>query len=122
MLQRRAVFTGFNPVTRRFDADQTDVGFIDKVSKHTDSVGSAADAGDDRIRKTSFFFKKLRFGLFANHALEFTYDGRERVRARRGTEHIVRGLIAARPVAQRFVTGIFQRGGTAVHRNHFGTH
>ncbi|MNT52700.1 hypothetical protein D3C72_1897390 [compost metagenome] len=42
--------------------------------------------------------------------------------ARSGTKHVVRGIVAARPVAQRFVTGIFQRGGAAVYRDHFGTH
>ncbi|MPM80074.1 hypothetical protein SDC9_127120 [bioreactor metagenome] len=34
----------------------------------------------------------------------------------------MRGIVAARPVAQRFVTGIFQRCGTAVNGDNFCTH
>ncbi len=67
-------------------------------------------------------FQDLRFGLFANHALEFTHNRRERVRTGGGAQHIVRLFVAAGPVAQRLVTGIFQRGGAAVHRDHLGAH
>ena len=122
MLQRRAVFTRFNAVTGRLDANQAHAGVVDKVCEHTDGVGAAADAGDHRIREATLFFEDLRFGLFTDHALEFAHDSRERVRASRGTEHIVCGFIAARPVAQRFVTGVFQRRGAAVHRDHFCSH
>ena len=126
-------FAAYDEVVRRtsaelaagssqFNANQANAGIFNKVGKHTNGVRPPANAGNHRIRQTAFFFTNLYFGLFTNHALEFTYDSRERMRTRRGTQHIVRGVIAARPVAQRFVTGIFQRGGTAVHRDHFRAH
>ena len=122
MLQRRTVLTRFNAVAGRLNANQPNAGFVDKIGKHADGVRSAANAGDHRIRQATLFFEDLRFSLFSDHALEFTHDGRERVWACRGTEHIVGGFVAARPVAQRFITGIFQRGRTAVHRDHFRPH
>ncbi|CST41236.1 Uncharacterised protein [Shigella sonnei] len=44
------------------------------------------------------------------------------MRASCGAQHIVRGFVTTGPVAQRLVTGIFQRRGTAMHRDHFRTH
>ena len=38
MLQRRAVFTRFNTMTRRLDANQTHAGVVDKVCEHADGV------------------------------------------------------------------------------------
>ena len=52
-------------------------------------------------------FQDLRFGLFANHALEFTHNRRERVRTGRGAQHIVRLFVAAGPVAQRSLQASF---------------
>ena len=94
-------------MTCRLHANQANSGFVDKIGEHADSVRSAADAGNNRIRQATFFLEDLRFGLFANHALEFTHDGRERVRARGGAEHIVGFFVAAGPVAQGLVAGIF---------------
>ena len=106
----------------RLDANQTDAGFINKVREHTDGVRTAAHAGDNRVRQATFFFKDLRFSFLADHALKFTNNGREGMWTCRRTEHIVRGIVAARPVAQRFVTGIFQRCRTAVNRDNFSPH
>ncbi len=122
VLERRAVLTGFDTQAGRFHADKPNVGVIDKIGEHADGVGAAADAGDDRIRQAAFALQHLRFGFFADHALEFTHDSRVRMRAGGGAEHIVRGFIAAGPVAQRFVAGVFQGGGAAVHRDHFRAH
>lgn len=122
MFQRRAVFSRLNPVTAWLYANQTDAGFINKIGEHTDGVRTAAHAGDNGVRQTTFFFQNLRLGFFTDHPLELTHNSREGVRTCRCTEHIVRGIVAARPVAQRFVTGIFQRCGTAVNGDNFCTH
>ncbi|MNG91200.1 hypothetical protein D3C79_501070 [compost metagenome] len=122
MFQRRTMLAGFDPQARGFNADQANAGIIDKVGKHADGVGTAANAGQYGIRQTAFTLQHLSFGFFADHALEFTHDGRERVRACGSTQHVVSLFVRARPVAQRFVTGIFQRGRAAVHRDHFCSH
>ncbi|SBM01590.1 Uncharacterised protein [Klebsiella oxytoca] len=95
VLKRRPVFAGFDPMSRGLHANQANGGVVDKVSEHADSIGAAANAGDNRIRQASFFLQDLRFSLFANHALEFTHDGRERMRSSGGAKHVVGFFIAA---------------------------
>ncbi|SRN39479.1 Uncharacterised protein [Shigella flexneri] len=93
------MLASFDTVTTRLHTNQADVGFIDEISKHADGIRTAANTGDNGIRQATFSFQNLRFGFFANHPLKLTDNGRIRMRASRGAQHIVRGFITAGPVA-----------------------
>ena len=85
MFEWCTVLAGFNTVPGRLDADQSD-GFIgNKPGKCADSVGTATDTGDHRIRKTSFTGEDLGAGLITDHALELADNRRVRMRTCRGT-------------------------------------
>lgn len=122
VLEWRAMLAGFNAVTSRLHADQTDTWFINKVGKHSNRVRSPSHAGDNRIRHTAFSFQNLHPGLFSNHALEFTNNSWEGTWTRGCSEHEMRLFIATGPVAKRLVGGIFPGRGTAVYRDHLRPH
>ena len=93
------MLASFDTVAARLHTNQADVGFVDEICKHTDGIRTTANTGDNGIRQATFSFQNLRFRFFANHPLKLTHNGRVRMRASCGTQHIVRGFITAGPVA-----------------------
>ncbi|MNH14783.1 hypothetical protein D3C79_743810 [compost metagenome] len=108
--ERRAVLAALDTVTTRLDADQTYFRVVDKVGKHADGVGAAADAGDHGVGQALFFFEALGLGLLADHLLELPHDCGEGVGAGGGAEQVVGAVVVGSPVTQRLVAGILQGG------------
>ena len=70
-------------------ADETNVFVLNEIVEASDSIGAAAYAGQDNIRKSSLFFQHLFFDLLGDHCLEITYDSWERVRSHNRSQYIM---------------------------------
>src|SRR5215831_8348890 len=91
------------------DADDLDRGIGDKGMEGTDGVGSAADAGDERIRQPPGTGEYLRARLPADDRLELAYQVWVRMRADHRAEQIISSERVRHPVAQRLVDRGAQR-------------
>jgi hypothetical protein len=74
------------------------------------AVAAAADAGDEQIGQAFLALQNLAACLDADDAVEIAHHHRERMRAERGTEDVVRGAHVRDPVAHGFVHGFLERG------------
>ncbi len=66
-------------------------------------------------RQALFRGKDLLAGLAADYCLKITHHRGIRMRAKNGTEQIVRVANIGDPVAHRFVNGIFERAAAGLH-------
>ena len=114
---------GVKAVSGRLNAIELDVLLLEEVSEDADGVGAAADACENRVRKTSvLLLHELPLGLLADNLLELLHYGRERMRTCRGAEHVMGVLEAACPVAERLVAGLLQCADSGGYRNDLSPH
>ncbi len=85
-----------------------------------DGVGTATDAGGDRIGQPTGERLHLGASLQTDDALQIAHHHRERMRTRRGAEAIVGGVSIGDPVAQRLIDRILEGLGTGPHGDHLG--
>ena len=64
------MFTTFDAVTGRLNADNLDAVVIQERMEHADGVGATTDAGHQRIRQAAFALLHLFANFVADHALE----------------------------------------------------
>mmetsp|Transcript_35971 Transcript_35971/g.69870 ORF Transcript_35971/g.69870 Transcript_35971/m.69870 type:complete len:355 (+) Transcript_35971:226-1290(+) len=108
-------------ITTRFNANQTHTLIIREWMEHANGIRSAANARNDSIRKLTGLLKHLSPRFSADDGLEVSHDGREGVRADRGTNEVVRSADVGDPVSHSFVDCVLQSTGTGVHSNHLGS-
>ena len=116
----RGVPAGFHTVAAGFEAVQPHAGVRDEGVEDADRVGAAADTGADRVRQLAGQVQHLLPCLDTEGADEVADHPRERVRAGRGAEQVVRVVDVGHPVAQRLVEGVLERLGAVRHRHHGG--
>src|SRR5829696_7611804 len=68
--ERGGMQPGREAVPGRLDAVDLDVAVVEEGMEEADSIGAAADGGDERIRQAAFLSQHLLAGLAANDALE----------------------------------------------------
>ena len=84
----------------RFTSNQSHILIFNKMIKGTDGIGTAAHAGQNRIRQFAFRFKNLLFDLFGNHCLKISDNRRKRMRPHDRAQHIMRIINSADPFAE----------------------
>ena len=94
------------PLAGGLDAHQSDVRIADQRVENARGVAATANTRNNYIRQPPFNLHDLLFGLAANHRLEISNDGRERMRAHDAADYVVRALYAGHPVAQGLVYGV----------------
>lgn len=99
------MLAGFDTVAGRLDTRPIQRGFINESANMPMALEPPPTQGDHRVRQASFFLKDLRL-VSSPIMLNSRTVGNGA--ASGGAEHVVRLLVAAGPVAQRFVTGIFR--------------
>ena len=107
--QGRRVVTQTWPATAGLDSNDLHARVGHERMEGADGVRSAADARDDRIRKSPGFFEHLRTGLTADHRLQLAYEIGIRMRTDRGADQIVRIQRIGHPGAQSLVDRRAQR-------------
>ena len=80
-----------------------------EIIEGADGIASAADTGDEIIRKTSCLLHDLPANLLANDLLEVADNGRIRMWTDGRTDDVMRVFNVRRPVANRLARRIFQR-------------
>ena len=70
----------FEPLSRRLDPDQLDLGVVEERREDPDRVGASADAGDHPLRQGALGGQRLLAGLFADHPLKVADQRQERGR------------------------------------------
>ena len=97
---------GIDASSGSLETDQTDLRMGNEVLESTDRIGTAADTGQNGIRKLSFFFQDLFFDLLGNDRLEITDDRGEGMGPHAGTQDIMRVGDPAGPFSHGFGNGI----------------
>ena len=118
--QRGAVAPALEPLARRLDPDQLDLGVGDEGREDADRVGAAADAGDHPRGQLALGRQRLLARLVADHPLQVADQRREGRRADRGADHVVGGLDVGDPVADRRADRLLQGAGAGLDRHHLG--
>ena len=117
----RGVTTGFDAVARRLEADQSDTRIVDERVEDADRIGPAADTRSHRIGQPARLVLDLHARLETDHPLKVTDHRRERMRARRGAEAVIRVVGVGHPVSERLVDRVLERLGPGLHRHDFGS-
>ena len=99
---RSGRFKGIHAPSRSLAANQPDRTVIYKMVKAADRIGTAADTGQNRVRKASLLFQYLFPDLPGDDSLEIPDDRRKRMRTHHGTEAVMRVADALRPLPHRF--------------------
>ncbi|CRK52028.1 conserved hypothetical protein [Rhodococcus sp. RD6.2] len=105
---RRCMTSGLHTVTACLESDQLHGRVVDEGVEDADRVGAAADARGDGVRQPAGQRAHLCAGLEADDALEVADHRRERMRARRSAEAVVRVVRVGDPVAQRLVDRVLE--------------
>ena len=105
----RRRFSCVDPAACRFASDELHIFIVYKVIKSSNSVGSASNTCQHRIRQPSFLFQHLCLDFPGNHRLKITHDSRERMRSHDGTQHIMSILDPACPLSHGLGNRILQR-------------
>src|SRR2546428_10651925 len=103
----------------RLSAEQLDSFFVEERRERPHRVAPAADASDEKVRKSAIALEALLSNLSADDALKVSHDRRVRMRAHDASEEIVRGLDVRHPIPQSLADGVLQRLATlfdAMHR------
>ena len=79
--EARGVFTEFVAAAASFDTNHFYVGVAQKSVEETDSVGTAADAGEEMRGQALFGSEDLLAGFAADDGLKIADHGRVRMRA-----------------------------------------
>ncbi len=108
----RCMPTGLDAVAGGLVADELDRRVADERVEDADGVRATAHTRDDRIGQAPGRRLHLCTRLETHDALEVAHDHRERVRAGRGAETVVRAVCVGDPVAQRLVDRVLQSGRT----------
>src|SRR4051794_6881462 len=113
--QRRAVAPRLEPLARRLDADELDVGVVDEAGEHADRVRPAAHARENPVREPVAALEQLRARLVADDALQVADDRRVRRRAHRRADDVVRVGDVRHPVADRLGHRLLERPRSRLH-------
>ncbi len=111
---RAAVETGgmaaaLQPFAGRFDADHGHIRIVEKGVEQPHGVGTAADAGDERVRQAVLRRQQLLARLATDHRLEIPHHARIGRRSRHGADDVEGVVDIGDPVAQRLVHGVLER-------------
>jgi hypothetical protein len=121
-LEAGGVALGDDSVASGFDADEADLGVIDKRVEESHGVGPAADAGDEKVGKAAFFLKNLLAGLEADDAVEVAHHHGKGVGSEGGAEDVVGVVDGGDPVAHGFVDGFLEGGLASGDGDDLGAH
>jgi hypothetical protein len=113
--QRGGVLVGGDAMAGRLDADQAHALVGQERMEQADGVGTAADAGDHRVGKTSFDLEDLLAGFGPDHRLEVADHHRIGVRAGGGADQVIGVVHVGDPIAHRLVHGVLQGAGARGH-------
>ena len=108
------------PVAAGLEAVQRHVGVGDEVGEDAERVGTAADAGGDRVGQPAVAVQHLGPGLGADHPLELADHHRERMRPGDRADQVVGVVDAGDPVAHRVVHRVLEGLGARLDRDHLG--
>ena len=122
IINSRPMLPRIQAATAGLHAHQLHIGIIDELGKHADGVRTATHAGHHHIRQPAGSLQQLRLGLRRNDLVEFAHYRRERVRARRGPQQVMRLVERCGPIPQRLIHRILQRARTGIHRHHLRPH
>ena len=115
--QRRRVLIGGDTVATGFYPVHGDVLILKKWMKQADRVGTAADAGHQRVRQTAGKLQGLRPRLAPDDTLEITHQHRIRVRPGHCADNVKGVIDIGYPVAHGFIHSVFQRARARRYRN-----
>src|SRR5947209_18087730 len=87
-------------------AEQLDSFFVEDRRDRPHRVAPAADASDEKVRKSAVALEALLSNLSADDALKVSHDRRVRMRAHDASEEIVRVLDVRHPIPQSLVDGV----------------
>ena len=115
---------GCRTVTARFScsrclhADNAHAFLINKWVEHADRVRAAANTGYNSIREPVLFLVHCGLCFLADHALEYSDQGGERMRPGGSAKAVMRCFMAGYPGPQGFVDRILERGRAGCHGMH----
>ncbi len=107
-------------VAGRFGAVDLHLAVVEESMEQADRVGTAADAGGDRIGQAAVVLQHLRAGLAPDDGVEVAHHAWIRVRAGDGADDVEGVAHVGHPVAHRLVERVLERGRAAAHRHHRG--
>src|SRR6202042_1769126 len=110
----RSVFTEFSAAAARFDADHLDARVAQKSVEQADGVRTPADARVEMRGKTPLGGENLLASFAADHRLKIADHRRIGMRAKNGTQKIVRGANVGNPDAHGFVDGVLKRAAAGI--------
>src|SRR2546428_11209133 len=87
----------------RLSAEQLDSFFVEERRERPHRVAPAADASDEKARKSAVALEALLSNLSADDALKVSHDRRGRMRVHDASEEIVRGFVVRHPIPQSLV-------------------
>ena len=120
--QRRRVASALEPLARRLDADQLDVGVRDERMEGAHRVRSSTHARHDGAREAPDTLQRLRTRLHADDRLEVTHHPRVWCGSDDGADDVVRVGHIRHPVTDRLARGILERARPARDRNDARAH
>src|SRR4029079_3723013 len=97
------VFATVQSVSGGLDAKNFDAVFVEEGMEQAHGIRAAADAGDQRVRRTTLGLLHLFAGLAADDRLEVAHHGRIGMRTRYRADAIERVVHISDPIAQRLV-------------------
>mmetsp|Transcript_4117 Transcript_4117/g.15030 ORF Transcript_4117/g.15030 Transcript_4117/m.15030 type:complete len:361 (+) Transcript_4117:43-1125(+) len=118
--RRRVLLARADAFASRFDANNADGFFVNKVVEQTHGVGTATDARDKDVRQAAPLFHSLRSSFLTNDGVEVAHHHRVRVRTRDRAQNVVRVLDVRHPITNSLARRVLQRRRTRTHRSHGG--
>ena len=102
-----------------FDANHFYGLIFQEFMKEADGVRAATNAREKMRGQTLFRSKDLCAGFAANAGMKIAHHRRIRMRAKNGTEKVVRSTDVGDPVAHGFIDGVFQSAAAGLDADNF---
>src|SRR5580704_17684642 len=116
--EARRVLAKLATAAAGFNTDHSYGGVAQKLMEKADGVRTAADASEKMRRKAFFHGESLFAGLAADDRLKIADHRGIGMRAKNGTEQIVRVAHVGDPVAHSFVDGVLQSAAARFDADH----
>ena len=117
-IERGGMPARLKPGARRLDPTDHDLPVVQEGVKQTDSIGTAADTGHQRVRQAAQLIQTLPPRLPARDRVKIAHHGRIGMRSGDSADDI-EGIINMRhPVAHGLIEGVFQGPGAGLDRRH----